>query len=245
ISTRRKRAVCKVNVLPSRPRRRNSSRLTRKRRVTCRVNVQHCALRERHYCRNSSSWRRTLPGQCTDLHYQELSFTPTFVLPVPHLLDSAPACFAIQYNAHFSSCHPSTFELSVLFSCSSRAQSAELNNSLRTLEQSQQELEKRLVALQLQHQQDSAKLQTQLDEADSCSKALQRECEESKTELSDLKEKYKKSEQEKQLVADELEECKANMKDLQEKGSKKPWMIWGPVVAVALTAVTAAVLFRT
>lgn len=26
---------------------------------------------------------------------------------------------------------------------------------------------------------------------------------------------------------------------------QKPWMIWGPVVAVALTAVTAAVLFRT
>lgn len=58
---------------------------------------------------------------------------------------------------------------------SSRAQNAELSNSLKALERSQQELEKRLSALQLQHQQDSTKLQTQLDEADSRSKTLQRE----------------------------------------------------------------------
>lgn len=44
--------------------------------------------------------------------------------------------------------------------------------------------------------------------------------EEAKTELSDLKEKYEKTEQEKQSLTDELEECKANMKDLQEKGTK-------------------------
>lgn len=44
--------------------------------------------------------------------------------------------------------------------------------------------------------------------------------EEAKNELSDLKEKYEKTEQEKQSVTDELEECKANMKILQEKGMK-------------------------
>lgn len=44
--------------------------------------------------------------------------------------------------------------------------------------------------------------------------------EEAKTELSELKEKYEKAEQEKQSLTDELEECKANMKDLQEKGTK-------------------------
>lgn len=44
--------------------------------------------------------------------------------------------------------------------------------------------------------------------------------EEAKMELSDLKQKYEKTEQEKQSVADELEECKANMKELQEKGTK-------------------------
>ncbi|XP_075883201.1 sarcolemma associated protein b isoform X2 [Nelusetta ayraudi] len=126
-----------------------------------------------------------------------------------------------------------------------RSQNAELGGSVKALESSQEELEKRLAAVQLQHQQDNAKLQTQLDEADSHSKALERENEDTKAELSDLKEKYEKAEQEKQALSEELEDCKANMKDLAEKGTKKPWMIWGPVVAVALTAVTAAALLRT
>lgn len=43
---------------------------------------------------------------------------------------------------------------------------------------------------------------------------------EAKTELSDLKEKYEKTEQEKQSLTEELEDCKANMKELQEKGTK-------------------------
>lgn len=85
ISIRRKGAVCKPSVLLSGLRRRNSSRHTRKRRATCKLSVQHCALRKRHCCRNRSSWRKTLPGQCTKLHYQELSFTPTFVLPLTRL----------------------------------------------------------------------------------------------------------------------------------------------------------------
>ena len=38
--------------------------------------------------------------------------------------------------------------------------------------------------------------------------------------MSDLKEKYEKTEQEKQLLTVELEECKANMKDIEEKGTK-------------------------
>lgn len=46
------------------------------------------------------------------------------------------------------------------------------------------------------------------------------QCEDAKTELSDLKERYEKTEQEKQSLTDELGECKANMKDLQEKGTK-------------------------
>lgn len=46
------------------------------------------------------------------------------------------------------------------------------------------------------------------------------QCEEAKLELSDLKEKYEKTEQEKQSLADELEESKANLRELQEKGTK-------------------------
>lgn len=35
-----------------------------------------------------------------------------------------------------------------------------------------------------------------------------------------MKEKYEKTEQEKQALTEELEDCKANMKDLQERGTK-------------------------
>lgn len=96
------------------------------------------------------------------------------ILPLFHLLDSAPTCFATQCTTHLALCKPSPF-WTVFVSCSSRAQNAELSNSLKALERSQQELEKRLVAMQLQHQEDSTKLQTQLEEADSRSKTLQRE----------------------------------------------------------------------
>lgn len=47
-----------------------------------------------------------------------------------------------------------------------------------------------MVALQLQHQQDSTTLQTQLDEADSRSKALQKEVRPSKVETSTLGVQY-------------------------------------------------------
>lgn len=43
--------------------------------------------------------------------------------------------------------------------------------------------------------------------------------EETQSELSDLKEKYKRTEQEKQSITEELDECKADMKGLQDKGS--------------------------
>lgn len=46
---------------------------------------------------------------------------------------------------------------------------------MKALKSSQEELEKRLADVQLQHQQESAKLQTQLAEADSNSKVLERE----------------------------------------------------------------------
>lgn len=44
--------------------------------------------------------------------------------------------------------------------------------------------------------------------------------EEAQIELSDLKERYEKTAQEKQMLTDQLEEFKASMKDLEEKGSK-------------------------
>lgn len=71
-----------------------------------------------------------------------------------------------------------------------RAQNTELKNSLGSLEQTWQEMEKSQIALQLQHQQDSTTLKTQLDEADSRSKALQKEVRPSKVETSTLGVQY-------------------------------------------------------
>lgn len=172
VSTRRKGAVWKLSALLSGLRRRSSSRHTRKRRALSKVSVQRCARRRRRCCRNRSSWRRTLPGQCTNPHCKELSFTHIFVPPLTHL-NRAPT-YLLYCIPHAS------FPLILLNLCSfvsgsSLSQNAELNSSIKALEISQQELEKRLEALQLQHQQDSAMLQTQLDEADSRSKTLQRE----------------------------------------------------------------------
>lgn len=169
-SSRRKRAVCRANVLPSGLKERISSRLTRKTRATCRVNVQHFVLRKRQCCRDSSSWRKTFPGQ----------WNSTWPPPLCSLI-----CLTLLQ--HPGQCHTVNIRMLRLWSStywtwccfvffdSSRAQNAELSNSLKALERSQQELEKRLASLQLQHQQDSTKLQTQLEEADSRSNALQRE----------------------------------------------------------------------
>lgn len=81
LSTRRKGAVWKLSAPLSGLRRRSSSRHTRKRRALSKVSVQRCARRRRRCCRNRSSWRRTLPGQCTNLHYQDLGFTCIFMPP--------------------------------------------------------------------------------------------------------------------------------------------------------------------
>lgn len=84
--------------------------------------------------------------------------------------------FATQcLSAHPFVWHSPYWTQCYFVSASSRSQNTELSNSVKSLEISQQELEKRLAALQLQYQQDSAALQTQLDEADSRSKTLQRE----------------------------------------------------------------------
>lgn len=94
------------------------------------------------------------------------------------LLDSAYwYCYTVYHRSYLLLC--------CFVSGSSRTQNTELSNSLRGLERSQQELEKSLVALQLQHQQDSTILQSQLDEADNRSKGLQREvCCQNKTKTS-------------------------------------------------------------
>uniref|UniRef100_A0A8C7M4U3 Sarcolemmal membrane-associated protein n=1 Tax=Oncorhynchus mykiss TaxID=8022 RepID=A0A8C7M4U3_ONCMY len=101
---------------------------------------------------------------------------------------------------------------------SSREQTASLNSSLQLLEKSQGEMQSRLGSLQDQHLQDANKLQSQLAQAASRTQSLQREYEDTQTLLSDLRQRYDRTEQEKRSINEELEQCRFNLKLLQDKG---------------------------
>ncbi|XP_056590429.1 sarcolemma associated protein a isoform X5 [Triplophysa dalaica] len=125
---------------------------------------------------------------------------------------------------------------------SSREQSATLSSSLNSLEKSQGVLENKLGSMQDRHQQDASKLKVQLAQAESRTRDLQKEYDDTQSLLSDLRQRYDRTEQEKCSINDELEQCKINMKLLQDKGSNSGWLPWMPVV-VAVVAVTAVVLY--
>ncbi|XP_028853497.1 sarcolemma associated protein a isoform X4 [Denticeps clupeoides] len=125
---------------------------------------------------------------------------------------------------------------------SSRQQSATLTCSLDALEKTQGDLETKLGSMRDQHLQDASKLKTQLAQADSHTQSLQKEYEDTQTQLLDLRQRYERTEQEKRSMNAELEQCKVNLKLLQEKGKSSGWMPWMPVVVV-IVAVTAAALY--
>uniref|UniRef100_A0A8C7H726 Sarcolemmal membrane-associated protein n=1 Tax=Oncorhynchus kisutch TaxID=8019 RepID=A0A8C7H726_ONCKI len=119
----------------------------------------------------------------------------------------------------------------------SREQTASLNCSLELLEKSQGEMQSRLGSLQDQHLQDANKLQSQLAQAASRTQSLQREYEDTQTLLSDLRQRYDRTEQEKRSINEELEQCKFNLKLLQDKG-KNP-SILQPVQAIFISLILA------
>ncbi|XP_058856455.1 sarcolemmal membrane-associated protein-like isoform X4 [Acipenser ruthenus] len=125
---------------------------------------------------------------------------------------------------------------------SSRQHSVELTSTLSVLEKTRRDLESEAGVLKEKHQQDASGLKAQLAEASNRTKGLQKEFEETQALLLDLKERYERTEQEKQTITDELQQCKVNLKLLQEKGGHGRWLPWMPVVAV-LVAVTVVVLY--
>ncbi|NXL97965.1 SLMAP protein, partial [Tyrannus savana] len=102
---------------------------------------------------------------------------------------------------------------------SSQKQSLALTSDISVLEMSRKELENQMGSLREKHQRDAASLKTQLSEAESQAKDVQKEYERTQTVLSELKAKYEVAEQEKQSLAEELKQCKENLKLLQEKGN--------------------------
>ncbi|KAL4655820.1 sarcolemmal membrane-associated protein isoform X2 [Arapaima gigas] len=116
----------------------------------------------------------------------------------------------------------------------SREQSATLSSSLSALEKSQGELEQQLGSLQEQHRQDAGRLRSQLAQADGRTKGLQKEYEDTQSQLSDLKVKYERTEQEKCSIHQELEQCRLNLKLLQEKGSNPSILQPAPAIFIGL-----------
>ncbi|KAF1467199.1 Sarcolemmal membrane-associated protein, partial [Pygoscelis antarcticus] len=102
---------------------------------------------------------------------------------------------------------------------SSQKQSLALTSDISVLEMSRKELENQMGSLREKHQRDAASLKSQLSEAESQAKDVQKEYERTQTVLSELKAKYEMAEQENQSLTEELKQCKENLKLLQEKGN--------------------------
>ncbi|NXG56021.1 SLMAP protein, partial [Hemiprocne comata] len=102
---------------------------------------------------------------------------------------------------------------------SSQKQSLALTSDISVLEMSRKELEDQMGSLREKHQRDAASLKSQLSEAESQAKDVQKEYERTQTVLSELKAKYEMAEQENQSLTEELKQCKENLKLLQEKGN--------------------------
>ncbi|XP_069722282.1 sarcolemmal membrane-associated protein isoform X21 [Phaenicophaeus curvirostris] len=117
---------------------------------------------------------------------------------------------------------------------SSQKQSLALTSDISVLEMSRKELENEMGSLREKHQRDAASLKSQLSEAESQAKDVQKEYERTQTVLSELKAKYELTEQEKQSLTEELKQCKENLKLLQEKGNNPSILQPVPAVFIGL-----------
>ncbi|XP_009074816.1 PREDICTED: sarcolemmal membrane-associated protein isoform X1 [Acanthisitta chloris] len=117
---------------------------------------------------------------------------------------------------------------------SSQKQSLALTSDISVLEMSRKELEIQMGSLREKHQRDAASLKTQLSEAESQAKDVQKEYERTQTVLSELKAKYEVAEQENQSLAEELKQCKENLKLLQEKGNNPSILQPVPAIFIGL-----------
>ncbi|XP_065543626.1 sarcolemmal membrane-associated protein isoform X14 [Lathamus discolor] len=117
---------------------------------------------------------------------------------------------------------------------SSQKQSLALTSDISVLEMSRKELENQMGSLREKHQRDAASLKSQLSEAESQAKDVQKEYERTQTVLSELKAKYEMAEQENQSLSEELRQCKENLKLLQEKGNNPSILQPVPAVFIGL-----------
>ncbi|MCJ8744553.1 hypothetical protein PDJAM_G00120030 [Pangasius djambal] len=128
---------------------------------------------------------------------------------------------------------------------SSREQSATLSSSLNALEKSQGDLENKLGSMQNQHQQDASRLKVELAQAENRTKSLQKEYEDTQSQLSDLRQRSRARIHPYCSLSKPFSSALSWLCCIGASakcGRKSGWMPWMPVVAV-MVAVTAVVLY--
>ncbi|XP_075690049.1 sarcolemmal membrane-associated protein isoform X4 [Rhinoderma darwinii] len=113
---------------------------------------------------------------------------------------------------------------------SSQKHSLDLSSDLGVLESTRKELESQVGCLKEQSQREADNLKVQLKGAEKRVLHIQQEYENTQAKLSELKVTFGKTEEEKQMIAEELKQCKENLKLLQEKGNNPSTLL--PVPAV-------------
>ncbi|KAM3914889.1 sarcolemmal membrane-associated protein isoform 4-T4 [Leptodactylus fuscus] len=181
-------------------------------------------------------------AQCKDREDQQISEAARLQAEMEELRKSVTSleaeCSSLQKeNAALSQeCQRIERELH-----SSQKQSLNLSSDLSVLESTRKELESQVGCIKEQSQREAENLKVQLKEAEKRVLNVQQEYDNTQAKLSELKMTFEKTEQEKQIIADELKQCKENLKLLQEKGNNRQWP-WMTGIAV-LVAVTAVMLY--
>ncbi|XP_056380416.1 sarcolemmal membrane-associated protein isoform X3 [Hyla sarda] len=181
-------------------------------------------------------------AQCKDREDQQLSEAARLQAEMEELRKSVTSleaeCSSLQKEnaALTKECRRVECELH-----SSQKQSIDLSSDLGVLESTRRDLESQVLSIKEQSQREANNLKVQLKEAEKRVLTVQQEYENTQTKLSELKVTFEKTEQEKQMIAEELKQCKENLKLLQEKGNNRQWP-WMTGIAV-LVAVTAVMLY--
>ncbi|XP_077459896.1 sarcolemma associated protein a isoform X2 [Stigmatopora argus] len=121
--------------------------------------------------------------------------------------------------------------------CSTKAQSLLLSNNLESLEKREEVLQGQLGSLEDRHLRDESRLKSQLDLAQDRTQVLQKEYEDTRSQLSDLRLSYETMERQKSGVHQELEQCRSNLKLLQDKNGSPS--ILQPVQAIFMGLILA------
>ncbi|KAM3914891.1 sarcolemmal membrane-associated protein isoform 6-T6 [Leptodactylus fuscus] len=170
-------------------------------------------------------------AQCKDREDQQISEAARLQAEMEELRKSVTSleaeCSSLQKeNAALSQeCQRIERELH-----SSQKQSLNLSSDLSVLESTRKELESQVGCIKEQSQREAENLKVQLKEAEKRVLNVQQEYDNTQAKLSELKMTFEKTEQEKQIIADELKQCKENLKLLQEKGNNPSTLL--PVPAV-------------